>query len=989
MADDATPSRDYRDTLFLPETPFAMKAGLPANEPKWIARWDEERLYEQLRADARGRPKFVLHDGPPYANGPIHLGHAMNKILKDFVVRSRQMTGFDADYVPGWDCHGLPIEWKVEEDFRARGRKKEDVDPVEFRKACRAYADKWIPLQMREFRSLGIEGDWANHYSTMSFRAEAAIAAEFLRVVRQGLVYRGSKPIMWSPVERTSLAEAEVEYAEKTSPTIWVRFPIRRYGDAQAHGVDLRTVSVVIWTTTPWTIPGNRAISYNPDIAYGVYEVEAIETGLAFAPWVRVGERLALADRLAEDTLRAARAARWKRLSDFDPEGLSCLHPLRQWSPDAAPAPDAYDFAVPLLAGDHVTDDAGTGFVHTAPGHGADDFAIWVKHFGQTGIPFTVDADGRYTKEAPGFEGLEILQLDGKNAGKDGRANKAVMDALISQDMLLARGQLKHQYPHSWRSHAPLIFRNTPQWFIALDKPFHNGKTLREVALDEIERVDWGQRRVQDPAGQNRIRAMVAERPDWLVSRQRNWGVPLTLFVHKQTGAILQDDAVNARIIKAMEAGGADVWWSTPAQDFLGSAHSADDYEKVEDILDVWFDSGCTHAFVLETRASLPRPASVYLEGSDQHRGWFQSSLLESCATRANAPYDAVITYGFTVDEHGRKMSKSLGNGVEPQDVQKQYGIEIFRLLIAAADFRDELRVGKTIFDQSSEMYRKLRNTLRYLLGSLKGYEDDPAADLAPAARARWPLLERAMLHRLCELDEAVRAAYDVFEFRHALSAIVEFCNVDLSAFYVDVRKDALYCDAPHSARRRACRTVLNAIFERLTAWLAPILPFTSEEAWRTRFAGATSVHLRQFPQTPPAWRDPEAAEKMAALRRVRSVITGALEVERREKRIGASLEAAPVVYIADAQLYRLCAEADLAELAITSDITLVGGPVPDTAFTLAETPGVGVLPARAQGRKCARSWRILPEVGSHPVYPDLSLRDAAVVEAWDKAHGR
>jgi isoleucyl-tRNA synthetase len=1028
MADQPS-ARDYRETLFLPETDFPMRAGLPQKEPEWIKRWDDEKLYDRLRAKAKGRPTYVLHDGPPYANGAIHIGHAENKILKDFMVRTRQMLGFDADYIPGWDCHGLPIEWKVEEDFRKQGKKKQDIDPVTFRKACRDYAAKWLPQQLTEFRRLGIEGDWEGHYTTMSFAAEAAIAAEFLKVVRTGLVYRGSKPVMWSPVERTSLAEAEVEYAEKTSTTIWVKFPIVEGGDPSA--------SVVIWTTTPWTIPGNRAISFAPSISYGVYEVQTLEQGLAFEPWVAPGDKLALADKLAEDVMKAAKAATWLRLGDFDPAGVVCAHPLNpidnlvltgngdgwaggavfpMWSPDRdmASAGDvhfrsmfrdlneasksgseepgggagggsgifpAYSFEVPLLAGDHVTDDAGTGFVHTAPGHGADDFAIWVKNFGQSGIPFTVDADGRFTAEAPGFEGLEVIQLDGKSQGKDGPANKAVIDALIASGNLLARGTLKHQYPHSWRSHAPLIFRNTPQFFIALDRPYLDAKTLRQVALAEIERVDWGQKRINDDRDQNRMRGMIVDRPDWLISRQRNWGVPLCIFIHKATGEILQDEAVDARIIAAMEQGGADVWWSTPAQDFLGPSHKVEDYEKVEDILDVWFDSGCTHSFVLAKRDSAPWPADLYLEGTDQHRGWFQSSLLQSCATRGRAPYDAVVTYGFTVDEQGRKMSKSLGNGVEPQDLQKQYGIEIFRLVVAAADYRDELRIGKTIIDQSSETYRKLRNTIRYLLGSLSGFDDSEALPIE-----KGPLLERWLHHRLWQLDGEVRTAYETFQMRHALSAIVEFCNVDLSAFYVDVRKDALYCDRPDAERRRACRTALDAVFNRLVTWLAPLMPFTADEAWRVRFPDGESVHLETFPQTPAAWRDEASAEKIARLRGVRAAVTGALEIERREKRIGASLEAAPEVFIADAALRAEVESVDFAELCITSGVTVVAGPPPAGAFAL---DGIGVVPTLASGKKCARSWRFTQDVGADPRYPELSARDADAVAWWDAQHAR
>ncbi|MFZ2030471.1 MAG: class I tRNA ligase family protein, partial [Vitreimonas sp.] len=676
--------------------------------------------------------------------------------------------------------------------------------------------------------------------------------------------------------------------------------------------------------------------------------------------------------------------------------------------------------------------------VHTAPGHGTDDYNVWLAAGRpQKDIPFTVDAEGKLTKEAPGFEGLEIIQLEGNNTGKDGPANKAVIDKLIEAGALLARGQLKHSYPHSWRSHAPLIFRNTPQWFIALDKAYDagGGRTLRQVALAEIERVDWGQRRLNDDRDQNRIKAMIEERPDWLISRQRNWGVPLAIFVSKADGSVLHDDEVDARIIAAMKQGGADVWWSTPAQDFLGAGYKAEDYEKVEDILDVWFDSGSTHAFVLgerdkPTRPSFLNPQSVlYLEGSDQHRGWFHSSLLESCATRGRAPYDEVITYGFTVAEDGRKMSKSLGNGVEPQQLEKEYGIEPFRLLIASADYRDELRLGKTILAQSTEMYRKLRNTIRYCLGALKDFEEEGRIDFtspltgevaakrpeggragssasAPLARTHnaphpptpapqggggehVPLLERWLLHRLWQLDAVVREAYATYQFRAALSAIVEFCNVDLSAFYVDVRKDALYCDAPNSVRRRACRSALDEVFSRMIVWLAPILPFTTEEAWLTRFPNDKSVHLRQFPETPAAWRDDFAGEEMARLRAVRAVVTGALEVARREKQIGAALEAAPVVYVANEDTLALLKSVDFAELCITSGVTLKTGEGPVDAFRLPETPGVAVVVEKASGVKCARSWKYFDPLTAYRKYPDITPRDADAVEAWDAAHGR
>jgi isoleucyl-tRNA synthetase len=992
MAD--TPSgRDYRETVFLPDLPgdpFPLRAGLPVKEPERVKYWREIGLYQLLRKDGAARPKFVLHDGPPYANGAIHIGHAENKILKDMVVRSKQMSGFDCDYVPGWDCHGLPIEWKVEEDFRKAGRKKQDVPAVEFRKACREYADKWIPLQREEFQRLGIEGDWDNYYSTMSFEAEAAIAAEFLRVVRTGLVYRGSKPVMWSPVERTSLAEAEVEYQEKTSPTIWVKFPVVAEKDTSLEAVfggqSLVGASVVIWTTTPWTIPGNRAVCYSPKIKYFEYTVEEIESGLAFEPWVRIGERLIVAEPRAEEVLRAAKVARWSAREVTALSQYTCAHPLRDWR-----SLGGYQFEVPLLWGDHVTDDVGTGFVHTAPGHGTDDYNVWLVHGRpQSEIPFTVDADGKFTEKAPGFKGFEIIQTEGKNLGKDGPANKAVIDALIETGALLARGTLKHQYPHSWRSKAPLIFRNTPQWFIALDKPYKEGggRTLRQVALAEIDRVDWGQKRTGETKDYNRIRGMIEDRPDWLISRQRNWGVPLAIFVNKASGAILMDDEVDARIIAAMKKGGADIWWATPAQEFLGAKYKAEDFEKVEDILDVWFDSGSTHAFVLgereaPNRASFKDPAGViYLEGSDQHRGWFHSSLLESCATRGRAPYDEVLTHGFTVDENGEKQSKSKGNIVEPQAVAKQNGIEILRLLIANALYGDDLRMGKTIIDQSSEMYRKLRNTLRYCLGALKGFDEGERLLLSDET----PLLERWLLHRLWQLDGVVRQAYATYQFRDALSAIVEFCNVDFSAFYVDVRKDALYCDAPSSLRRRACRTAIAETFSRLTAWLAPIMPFTTEEAWLTRYPDAQSVHLRQFPETPEGWRDDAAAEQMEMLRSVRSAVTGALEVARREKAIGSALEAAPRVFIADAALGKAVAAVDFAELCITSGVRIESGDGPADAFRLPEVPGVAVVVEKAPGVKCARSWKYFDPATADPRYPDITPRDAEAVAAWDAA---
>ena len=964
MPDDAQMQpRDYRETIFLPDTAFPMRAGLPQLEPRILASLGDVYAHTRAARQAAGAPLFVLHDGPPYANGAIHIGHSLNKLLKDFVVRSRFALGYDVDYVPGWDCHGLPIEWKIEEEFRAKGRRKDEVSKAEFRARCREYAGHWIGAQAAEFRRLGVLGDWDRRYSTMDFASEAAIVGELHKIVASGQLYRGSKPVMWSPVERTALADAEVEYHDHVSPTVWVKFPVVQ-GPADAEGA-----FVVIWTTTPWTMPGNRAIAYNPKIAYAVYEVEAIEADLPFEPWAKPGDRLILADALAETVFAAAKVARWTRRADFDPAGVVVAHPLAALDP-------GYGFQVPLLAGDHVTEDAGTGFVHTAPGHGADDYLIWIAH-GHREIPETVDPDGAYYSDVPLFGGLKVLETEGKKAGRFGPANETVIKALIEAGTLLARGRLEHSYPHSWRSKAPVIFRNTPQWFIRLDEPLddpaHGGRTLRQTALEAIDATAF-----YPESGRNRIRSMVESRPDWLISRQRAWGSPLAIFVDKATGQPLRDDMVDARIQGLIAEEGADAWFTRPAGDFLGN-RDPERYEKVEDILDVWFDSGSTHAFTLENRETSRWPADLYLEGSDQHRGWFQSSLLESCATRGRAPYEAVLTHGFTLDEKGEKMSKSLGNSVEPQDITAKSGAEILRLWVALADYGEDQRIGPTILQTTIDAYRKLRNTVRYLLGALGGFSEDERVDAAD-----MPPLERYILHRLHVLDTVVRDAYDRFAFDEAVRPLADFCSNDLSALYFDIRRDVLYCDRPDSLRRRACRTVMDLVFERLTIWLAPVLAFTMEEAWSSRFPGGGPNVLRVFPPTPAAWRDDVEAERWAKVERVTRVVTGALEIERREKRLGGALEAAPRVWIADPALLEAFAGLDAAEVFRTSQASLEAGEGPAEAYRLEGAPGVAVEPLRAQGRKCARSWRILPEVGSDPAYPDLSLRDADAVALWD-----
>jgi isoleucyl-tRNA synthetase len=1028
MTESASKARDYSETLFLPKTEFPMRGGLPQKEPGILDRWRELGLYERLRADARGRTRFVLHDGPPYANGNIHIGHALNKILKDVVTRSQQMLGFDSNYVPGWDCHGLPIEWKIEEDnYRSKGKAKPDFsDPaalVAFRKECRQFAQHWIDVQRKEFQRLGVIGDWAHPYTTMSFAAETQIAREIMKFAANGTLYRGSKPVMWSVVEKTALAEAEVEYEDYTSDTVWVKFPVTKVEVgfheqasqkdrevAEKIANELRGSSVVIWTTTPWTIPGNRAISFSPYIEYGVYEVIDAPAG----NWTNRGDRLVLATKLAFDVLRQARVTAYNQLNRFEFEGgaadfhVTCAHPFKQLG--------GYDFDVPLLLGEHVTEDAGTGFVHTAPGHGREDFDVWIenksfleRNYINTHIPYTVDADGRFTEQAPGFTGKRVLN----DKGEKGDANDAVIKALTDAGMLVARGRLKHQYPHSWRSKKPVIFRNTPQWFIAMDYPITDARkvipippsndplafgepsveieedTLRNRALTAIKATRWV------PAqGENRINGMIESRPDWVISRQRAWGVPITVFIKERPdGSVerLDDPDVNVRIVEAFEAEGADAWYAPGARErFLGKLAN-DGWQKVDDILDVWFDSGSTHAFVLEDPKHFPGLAGIrrkvdggndtvmYLEGSDQHRGWFQSSLLESCGTRGRAPFDAVLTHGFVLDESGHKMSKSLGNVTSPQDVIKDSGADILRMWVCAADYADDLRIGPEILKTTVDTYRKLRNTLRWMLGNLAHFQ---AADRT--VPEKMPELERLMLHRLAELDPQIRTAYADFDYKRIFATLSAFMTVDLSAFYFDVRKDALYCDPYSSVTRKSCLTALDHLFRATVTWLAPMLCFTAEEAWLARDPAAVSVHLEPFPAVPQSWRSDGLAEKWRKLRSIRRVVTGAIELERAAKRIGSSLEAAPVIYVDDADLFAAAVDADLAELCITSAATLVEGEGPNSAFRLDDVRSVAVEPRLAEGKKCARSWKISPAVGNDPQYPEVTPRDAQALREWD-----
>jgi isoleucyl-tRNA synthetase len=983
-------TNDYSKTLYLPQTDFPMRAGLPQREPEILKYWNDIGLYDRLRQEAEGRAKFVLHDGPPYANGNIHIGHALNKILKDVVTKSQQMLGFDSNYVPGWDCHGLPIEWKIEEEnYRKKGKQKPDFRDsaamVAFRKECRAYATHWINVQREEFKRLGIIGDWDHPYQTMSYPAEAQIARELMKFAANGTLYRGSKPVMWSVVEKTALAEAEVEYEDHTSDTVWVKFPVT----SPAHGA-LASASIVIWTTTPWTLPGNRAISFSPKIAYGLYKV----TDAPADNWAKTGDLLILADALAAEVFKQARVTTYEKVRDIPGDTLDaveCAHPLRGFGGD-------YEFIVPLLAGDHVTDDTGTGFVHTAPSHGREDFDVWMANTREldergisTAIPYTVDENGAYTAQAPGFTGKRVLN----DKGEKGDANEAVIKALIDAGKLLARGRLKHQYPHSWRSKKPVIFRNTPQWFIAMDKDISDdghakkGDTLRARALHAISVTQW-----VPPSGENRINGMITNRPDWVISRQRAWGVPIAVFVREKSDGsaeILQDEIVNQRISEAFMEEGADAWYMDGARERFLRERASEDWKKVDDICDVWFDSGSTHAFVLEDRQNFPQLGNIvrkidggqdtvmYLEGSDQHRGWFHSSLLESAGTRGRAPYDIVLTHGFTLDENGRKMSKSIGNTVEPQKVIKDSGADILRLWVCATDYADDQRIGPEILKNTIETYRKLRNTVRWMLGTLHHFK--PADAVAPA---EMPELERLLLHELAVRADVIRKAYQEFDYKTVVATLSAFLNSELSAFYFDIRKDTLYCDPPSSLTRKAALTTIDLLCASVLKWLAPILSFTAEESWRMyRPDAEPSVHLTLFPENLEKLRDDKLAAKWETIRNVRRVVTGALELERAAKNIGSSLEASPVIYVADRDMLATLFDVDLAEVCITSNYEVRESEAPAGTFRLDAVPGVAVVVEKAVGAKCARSWKISPTVGEDAEYPDVTPRDAKALREW------
>jgi len=919
MTDAPTPeTRDYRDTVFLPKTDFPMKAGLPQKEPGILARWQGMDLYCRLRDARQGREKFILHDGPPYANGDMHIGHALNHILKDMVVRTQSLLGKDAPYVPGWDCHGLPIEWKVEEEYRKKKRNKDEVPVEEFRAECRAYARQWVDRQREQLKRLGINGDWDNPYLTMDFDAEATIVGELLKFAESGQLYRGAKPVMWSPVEKTALAEAEVEYEDITSTQIDVAFEI-----VESRVEGLKGAKAVIWTTTPWTIPVNQALAYGPEVKY-VLLVEKAKDAKYLVAEERVDDFLLRMSKCREDGDQPEVAtSNWMFGSDL--AGTIARHPMHALG-------GFFAKPRPLLAGAFVTTDSGTGLVHMAPDHGEDDFDL-CKANGIEPV-FAVEGDGRYRADWAWLGG-EGSVINPKFNAPDGPICTALAE---SGALIAASADYKHSYPHSWRSKAKVIFRCTPQWFV----PMGGEGGLRDTALAAIEQTRWVPEK-----GQNRIRSMVEGRPDWVLSRQRAWGVPITLFVNRKTGQCLNDPAVNARIVAGVRAQGVDAWSESRAQEYLGAEYRAEDYERVADILDVWFDSGSTHAFVLESGKwpDLTRPkdhvgpwADLYLEGSDQHRGWFQSSLLESCGTRGHAPYKAVLTHGFTMDQKGMKMSKSLGNTIDPLKVMESYGADIIRLWALSVDFTEDHRIGDEILKGVADQYRKLRNSFRYLLGALEGFEEAERVSID-----QMPELERYVLALLAKLDATLRQSVADYDFNTYVRALTDFCNEDLSAFFFDIRKDCLYCDAPDSVKRRAYRTVLDMLFQALIRWAAPVIVFTAEEVWQTRYPNPDdSVHLLEWPIVDANWADADLIARWGDLRALRTDVTEAIEPLRRDKVIGSSL-AAQVVVPASAP------EADLAELFITGTVTRGQG------------DGVQITPTT--DHKCGRCWRHLPEV--------------------------
>ena len=909
-----------KEDLNLPKTSFPMKANLPHKEPGIVEFWDKINLYKQLREQSKGKEKFILHDGPPYANGYIHMGTALNKILKDVVTRFHQMNGKDSNYVPGWDCHGLPIEWKIEEQYKKDKKNKDEVPISEFRKECREFANKWIDVQKKEFKRLGVIGDWENYYSTMSFDAEASIVRELGKFLLEGSLYKGFKPVLWSTVEKTALADAEVEYKDHTSNTIYVGFKVE-----SSKIKILNDSQIIIWTTTPWTIPANRALAYNKNLDYTVIEINDSSSNFN-------NQKIVVASKLLDTIIKGCELKKYKKIDSFKGEDFKetiCSHPFKDLG---------YEYQVPMLDAQFVTLEQGTGIVHCAPSHGPDDFNLCLKH-GIKSVD-TIDDNGRYTKHIPKFEGIHVFKAD-----------EIIIEKLKECKKLLSNGKLTHSYPHSWRSKAPLVHRATPQWFISMES-----HKLRNIALKAIDETKFYPRR-----GKVRIRSMIETRPDWCVSRQRVWGVPLPIFVSKKTGEPLKDLEVIENIAKIYEKEGSDCWFSDNPQRFLGKKYNKEDFIKSNDIVEVWFDSGSTHTFVLEKRKDLKWPASMYLEGSDQHRGWFHSSLLESCGTRKRAPYESVLSHGFVVDGKGLKMSKSTGNVISPNDILQKYGADILRVWVSASDYAEDLRIDFNILDQHAESYRKIRNTFRFLLGNLQDKKTD--LDFTNLDISNWPELEIYMLHQIYELDKKIKNYFKEYSFHKLYKELLQFCSQDLSAFYFDIRKDALYCEPVNSKIRKASIKFLNITLDILLRWFAPIISFTTEEIYKIIYNNEKSIHLENFSTIPEKWLNKNLGNKWNQLKLVRQVCNVAIEVKRTNKELGSSLEADLEIFL-DKKYLDLVKNIDLSEFCITSKAKaqILNGQKDLELFKLENIQGIGVLVKKAVGNKCPRCWKIFEE---------------------------
>mgnify|MGYP001437862268 FL=1 len=893
-----------KSQINLPKTAFSMKANLPTREPEILKFWKNINLYDELRNSRKGEEKFVLHDGPPYANGNIHMGTALNKILKDIIVKFHQMDGKDSVYVPGWDCHGLPIEWKIEEQYKKNKKNKNEIPIVEFRKECRAFAEKWIDVHKDQFKRLGVVGDWENYYSTMSYDAEAQIVRELGKFLKEGSLYRGFKPVLWSTVEKTALADAEVEYQDHKSDTIYASFSVK-----SSNIKDLSNCEIIIWTTTPWTIPANKALAYNESLNYLIIEIS--DEGDFKS------KKIVLAEALLESFVKECEIKNFKKLKEFkgkDFKGTICKHPFFEIG---------YDYEIPMLEARFVTTEQGTGIVHCAPSHGPDDFNLCLNN-GIKAIE-TVDGDGKYTKNVKLFEGVHIF-----------KSNPIVIQKLKEQKKLLSSGELVHSYPHSWRSKAPLVHRATPQWFISMDS-----HKLRNKALKAIDETTF-----YPSKGKERLKSMIETRPDWCVSRQRVWGVPLPIFINKKTNKILVDDNVFENIAKIYEKEGSDCWFSDDPQKFLGKKYKAEDFEKLSDIVEVWFDSGSTHSFVLEKRKDLKWPASMYLEGSDQHRGWFHSSLLESCGTRDRAPFESILSHGFVVDGKGLKMSKSLGNVIAPEDILKKYGADILRIWVASSNYAEDLRIDYSILDQHAESYRKIRNTFRYLLGNLNDSFVDE--NLEKIDIKKLPELEKLMLHKIYNLDTNFNKYFKNYDFHNLYKELLNFCTVDLSSFYFDIRKDTLYCDPKDSKKRKSTLLLLNIILNSLLKWFAPILSFTTEEIYQLVSKKKKSIHLEKFLNFPKKFENLELNDKWNHLLKIRDICNLSIEEKRANKVIGSSLEASLKIKVNKNDLKYL-KEIDLAELCITSSVEIIEA---DTKEIIVET-------IKAEGEKCPVCWKI------------------------------